>query len=618
MRGTSTTAGICSATLNASRRAAWEKIVYMPTAYDEIPYANLPFAQALPRGHATDRDAARARRRPTRARRACWSSAAAPARTSRASRPPTPSVRRRRRRPRGDRDRGRARRPPRPAGLDNVRFDVGDVLELTDGRARRVRLRDRARALRVGAASRCARRCSRRAAAHLAPRRDRLPLLHRASRRAHAPDAARDGAVARARRWRTRCERAERARAAVRAARPARRGRAGRRSTRASSARTCTRSPTAPDAMLVHDLLGRDLRARVVHGLRGGGRAPRAGLRRRRARRRAAASRRGRAAVEAFVDEAAGDDRIAREQYFDLLVLRRFRQLAGLPRRPRARRPRVDPRGGPAAARRAGRRRGRAAGAAARGARRRRAAAADRVRRVARARSACRPAELAEAARRRASTPARSSSTSSRRPRPPRPASARARARSRAAQARPGALVTTLLNQVVRITDEPTGALLRLLDGTRDREAILEAFPGALDRAVARRGAGEVRGAGAAVRVTDERQRRLGRGGFGGVGGGRVCSLRRNNSTKRAHPASERRGTPHPLLNAQFAVSSPSAPARSARGSARSRSASVSRPCLPNSCATARMRWRIVIELPRRRPGTRPPASSCGSRRRRA
>jgi hypothetical protein len=32
----------------------------------------------------------------------------------------------------------------------------------------------------------------------------------------------------------------------------------------------------------------------------------------------------------------------------------------------------------------------------------------------------------------------------------------------------------------VRITDEPTGALLGLLDGTRDRSAILEAFPGPL------------------------------------------------------------------------------------------------------------------------------------------
>ena len=48
-------------------------------------------------------------------------------------------------------------------------------------------------------------------------------------------------------------------------------------------------------------------------------------------------------------------------------------------------------------------------------------------------------------------------------------------------QARPGATVTTLLNGVVRVTDEPTAALLRLVDGTRDRAAILDAFPGPLD-----------------------------------------------------------------------------------------------------------------------------------------
>ena len=47
-------------------------------------------------------------------------------------------------------------------------------------------------------------------------------------------------------------------------------------------------------------------------------------------------------------------------------------------------------------------------------------------------------------------------------------------------QARPGAIVTTLENHVVRINDEPTAALLGLLDGTRDRTAIRDEFPGEL------------------------------------------------------------------------------------------------------------------------------------------
>jgi hypothetical protein len=58
-------------------------------------------------------------------------------------------------------------------------------------------------------------------------------------------------------------------------------------------------------------------------------------------------------------------------------------------------------------------------------------------------------------------------------------------------QARPGAIVTTLHNQLVRITDEPTAVLLRLLDGTRDRAAILsdlpvELTPAALDDALSK------------------------------------------------------------------------------------------------------------------------------------
>jgi hypothetical protein len=46
-------------------------------------------------------------------------------------------------------------------------------------------------------------------------------------------------------------------------------------------------------------------------------------------------------------------------------------------------------------------------------------------------------------------------------------------------QARPGALLTALTNHVVRINDEPTARLLSLLDGTRDREAIRRDFEAA-------------------------------------------------------------------------------------------------------------------------------------------
>jgi SAM-dependent methyltransferase len=46
-------------------------------------------------------------------------------------------------------------------------------------------------------------------------------------------------------------------------------------------------------------------------------------------------------------------------------------------------------------------------------------------------------------------------------------------------QVRPGALLTALTNHVVRINDEPTARLLSLLDGTRDREAIRRDFEAA-------------------------------------------------------------------------------------------------------------------------------------------
>jgi hypothetical protein len=56
-------------------------------------------------------------------------------------------------------------------------------------------------------------------------------------------------------------------------------------------------------------------------------------------------------------------------------------------------------------------------------------------------------------------------------------------------QVAPGARLTTLANQVVRVNDEPTARLLKLLDGTRDRAAIIADFPGpmsaeALDEAL--------------------------------------------------------------------------------------------------------------------------------------
>ena len=81
---------------------------------------------------------------------------------------------------------------------------------------------------------------------------------------------------------------------------------------------------TAPEQMLVHDLLSADYEpvwfkdfaaAAARHGMTYVGDALPASSRR-------PAWTEG---VDAFVDDAAGDDRVAREQYFDLLVLRRFR-----------------------------------------------------------------------------------------------------------------------------------------------------------------------------------------------------------------------------------------------------------------------------------------------------
>ena len=197
--------------------------------------------------------------------------------------------------------------------------------------------------------------------------RDRLPLLHRASRRPHAPDAARDGPVARARsggpararRARARgCSRCSTSSASPRGRRSTTgvvgRGRARARRpppTRCSST-TCSARPTRPCGSP-----SSPRRSRATGWPTSATRSP-----------ESSREPPWSPAVAAFVDEAAGDDRVAREQYFDLLVMRRFRQLAGLPRRPRARAA-GRPGGGAAAAGRGRRRRARARGDA-RGARR--------------------------------------------------------------------------------------------------------------------------------------------------------------------------------------------------------------------------------------------------------
>jgi len=229
---------------------------------------------------------------------------------------------------------------------------------------------------------------------------------------------------------------------------------------------------TAPDSMLVHDLLGptyapvwfTDFAAAIArHGLAYVGDASLESSR----------EPSWSPAVAAFVQEAAGGDRVAREQYFDLLVMRRFRSSL-VCHADRVPSPRVDAAavqrmliaadgdGAPDAIRAAlgddgpvpfatlRERLGAPAGELAEALVQGFDAGAIEFHAV------VPPAARAPGSHPRASGLARS-------------------------QAVPGSLVTTLLNQVVRISDEPTGALLRLLDGTRDRAAILAAFPGPLD-----------------------------------------------------------------------------------------------------------------------------------------
>jgi len=228
---------------------------------------------------------------------------------------------------------------------------------------------------------------------------------------------------------------------------------------------------TAPESMLVHDLLGptyapvwfRDFATAIArHGMAYVGDASPESSR----------EPPWSPAVAAFVDEAAGEDRVAREQYFDLLVMRRFRSSlvchadrAPAPRVDRAAVQRLlvglDGDGAPEPIRAAVGDDGPVPFATLR---ERLDAPADEL-----AEGLVLGFDAGAIAFHVVPSPAASMAGSHPR------ASELARS-----QAKPGSLVTTLHNQVVRITDEPTGALLALLDGTRDRAAILEAFPGPL------------------------------------------------------------------------------------------------------------------------------------------
>ena len=217
----------------------------MDTAYDEVPYQNLPFTQALPRGHATiatlhgltpPDPSPRAR-----ARVGVWRRRA--------------SGRHRRRPPRGRGGRPStspasavdlARATAAGAGLENVRFEVGDVVDLTEGQLGEFDY------VIVHGLYAWVPRAGARGGARGVPlppraRRDRVRLLQLAPRRPPAPHAARDGRVPRAR-----ARRPARAGGAgarpVHAARPVRRGRWQRCSTRGCWARRCTRSRKAPDS----------------------------------------------------------------------------------------------------------------------------------------------------------------------------------------------------------------------------------------------------------------------------------------------------------------------------------------------------------------------------------
>ncbi len=441
----------------------------MLTAYDEVPYENLPFTQALPRAHAAVASLHGLAPADPRTARVLELGCGAGAHLAgvAAAHPEVRAV---------GVDLAAsaievARATAAAAGLPNVRFDVADVQELTDGRLGEFDYvivhglyAWAQQPLREAVLAACR--------AHLAP--DGIGYVsYNSYPGGHLRQMLREMAQWHARAVADTRERAALARGLF--ALLGRFGEAGEPSFYEGVVGEEVRAlATSPEGTLVHDLLSdayepvwfadfaaaaaRHGMAYVADAIAESSREPRWSE-----------------AVEAFVDEAAGDDRVAREQYFDVMVLRRFRHslLCHADRRPT---PRVD----------------RAAVQTLLVAADDPSAASEALRPVLpdaahpipfarlQERTGLPAGELAEAlvqafdagAIAFHAVPPPASPTAGERPR----ASALARS-----QAGPGAVVTTLLSQVLRITDEPTAALLRLLDGTRDRAAILEAFPGPLD-----------------------------------------------------------------------------------------------------------------------------------------
>jgi SAM-dependent methyltransferase len=442
----------------------------MRTSYDEIPYANLPFTQALPRGHATVASLHGLTPPDPRTARVLELGCGAGAHLLgvAAAHPEVRAV---------GVDLAAtaieiASADAAAAGLDNIRFDVADVLALTDGSLGEFDYvivhglyAWAVEPLREAVLEACR--------AHLAPEGIAF-ISYNAHPGGHLRRMFREMGEFHARGIDDPRARADRARELF--ALIDRFGEAGGRTFYAGvMGEELATLANAPESALVHDLLGstyepvwfRDFAtAAARHGLAYVGDAIPG------ASREAPWS----GPVEAFVSHAAGEDRIAREQYFDLFVLRRFRHsllcheaLTPSPRVDAAAVPRllVAPDGDDLDG---------SLRAALDGADARNplpfAAVQERAGLPEEELAAQLVAAFEEGDVEFHAVPPPAASAAGERPR----ASALARA-----QARPGAKVTTLLNQVVELTDEPTCDLLRLLDGTRDRDAIREDFRGPLD-----------------------------------------------------------------------------------------------------------------------------------------